>query len=75
MPNGAFDAILKMAATAGPFGTVLMGTVAWLLWKQSQRKDNVILDLTKSGIRALTAVEASLNSIHRKLDGGRRRRR
>ena len=73
--TSVLDQLITMAQTAGPFGTLIMGSVAWLLWKDSRRKDTIIIDLTRSGTRALTAIQSSLTSIHKKLDGGRQRRR
>lgn len=73
--DGIFDTFVKMAATAGPLGTVIMGIIAWLSYKERRQKDVLILELTRSGIKAMNGVASSLKSIHEKLDGGRRRRR
>lgn len=74
MDASFWEKLVGAAQAAGPFGTLLMMGVSWLLWRALQKKDTAIVRLTEAGVRALTAVEASLNSIHRKLDGGRKRR-
>lgn len=75
MDKSFWEGVVGAAQAAGPFGTLLMIGVSWLLWRSLQKKDTAILRLTETGIRAMTSVQASLNSIHKKLDGGRRRRR
>lgn len=74
MDKSFWDGVVGAAQAAGPFGTLLMMGVSWLLWRSLQKKDTSIVRLTETGIRAMTSVKESLNSIHRKLDGGRKRR-
>lgn len=75
MMDTMWDTILKAAATAGPFGTLLTLFFLYRVNKEREASNQKLSDMTVQGINTLNKVANALNAIEKKVDARRRRGR
>jgi hypothetical protein len=73
MSSDVWDSVIKAAAAAGPFGTLLTLSILYIINKERVSANRQLLEITEQGLKAMNKVAVALDAINKKVGAKRRR--